>query len=51
MLGVAAGAAGAAAYALHCAETTLPFLAVWYTLGIGAAGLIGGVLGRPLLRW
>jgi hypothetical protein len=51
MLGVAAGGAGAAAYALHCVESSLAFLAVWYTLGIGAAGLIGAVLGRPLLRW
>jgi hypothetical protein len=51
MLGVAAGGAGAAAYALHCTETSLSFLAIWYTLGIAAAGLIGSLLGRPLLRW
>jgi hypothetical protein len=51
MLGVAAGGAGATAYALHCGESSLPFLAIWYTLGISAVGLIGGMLGRPLLRW
>jgi len=51
MIGVAAGGVGAAAYALHCTESSLPFLAVWYTVGIGAAALIGGVLGHRLLRW
>lgn len=51
MVGVAAGGVGAAAYALHCTESSLPFLAVWYTVGIGAAALIGGVLGHRLLRW
>jgi hypothetical protein len=51
MVGLAAGGAGAAAYALHCTESSLPFVAVWYTLGIGAAALIGCTFGRRLLRW
>jgi hypothetical protein len=51
MVGVAAGGAGAAAYALHCTESTVPFLAVWYTLGIGVPALIGGSVGHRLLRW
>jgi len=51
MVGLAAGGVGAAAYALHCTESSLPFLAVWYTLGIVGAAFIGGVLGRMLLRW
>lgn len=51
MLGLAAGGAGAAAYALHCPEATMPFLAVWYSLGVAASGLLGALLGRRLLRW
>lgn len=51
LAGLAAGSAGAVAYALFCPETTAPFLASWYTLGIGTAGLIGLVTGPRLLRW
>lgn len=51
LAGLAAGSAGAVAYALFCPETTAAFLASWYTLGIGAAGLIGLVAGPRLLRW
>ncbi len=51
MLGLAAGGAGAAAYALHCDEMTAPFLAVWYTLGILGAGAIGALVGPRALRW
>ena len=51
MLGLAAGGAGAAAYALHCPEATMPFLAVWYSLGVAASGLLGAALGPRLLRW
>ena len=51
MLGLAAGGAGAAAYALHCTETTAPFLAVWYSLGMALAGVLGALAGPRLLRW
>lgn len=51
MIGLAAGGAGAAAYALHCPEPTAPFLAIWYSLGIGLAGLLGAALGPRVLRW
>lgn len=51
MLGLAAGGAGAAAYALHCDESAAPFLMVWYTLGVALAGGLGGVLGPRLLKW
>jgi hypothetical protein len=50
-IGVAAGGASAAAYAFHCDEMAAPFLAVWYTLGIGGAGVIGWLLAPRLLRW
>jgi hypothetical protein len=49
--GLLAGAAGAWVYAFHCNESAAPFMAIWYTLGIAAAGLLGAVTGRWLLRW
>ena len=51
MIGLAAGGAGAAVYALHCDESTAPFLMIWYTLGVAAAGALGGLAGPRLLRW
>ena len=49
--GLLAGALGALVYALHCPESTAPFLAVWYVLGIAIPTLAGAVLGPRLLRW
>jgi hypothetical protein len=49
--GLAAGALGAFVYAFHCDESAAPFVALWYTFGIGLVGLAGAVLGRFLLRW
>lgn len=51
IIGLAAGGAGAFAYAWHCTETGAPFLAVWYTLGIAAAAVLGWLAGPRLLRW
>jgi hypothetical protein len=50
-VGLAAGGAGAAAYAMHCDEMAAPFLIVWYSLGVMAAGGLGWLLGPRLLRW
>jgi hypothetical protein len=49
--GVLAGSAGTFIYALHCNESAAPFVAIWYTLGIAAVGVLGALLGRALLRW
>jgi hypothetical protein len=49
--GLLAGAAGTVIYAMHCTETAAPFVAIWYTLGIAAMGLLGALLGRVMLRW
>jgi hypothetical protein len=49
--GVLAGAAATLIYAFHCTESAAPFVAIWYTLGIAATGLLGALLGRLLLRW
>lgn len=49
--GLAAGAVGALAYALHCPERSATFVAVWYTLGIALAAGLGALLGPRVLRW
>ncbi|HEX4078478.1 MAG TPA: DUF1109 domain-containing protein [Rhizomicrobium sp.] len=51
VIGIVAGGAGAFAYSWHCTETGAPFLAVWYTLGMAAAALLGFLLGPRILRW
>jgi hypothetical protein len=49
--GLAAGGFGALVYSFHCYESAMPFVAIWYTLGVAIAGLLGAALGRWLLRW
>ena len=49
--GLLAGGFGAAAYAFYCGETSLMFVATWYSLGIALTALLGAVIGRYLLRW
>jgi hypothetical protein len=49
--GAAAGGMGAAIYAIACNETSAPFLAVWYTLGMAAVAALGALAGSRLLRW
>lgn len=49
--GLAAGGFGAAAYALSCPEAAGPFVAVWYSLGMAAAGALGALIGPWALRW
>ncbi|MCE9659009.1 MAG: DUF1109 domain-containing protein [Burkholderiales bacterium] len=49
--GLAAGALAGAVYALHCDESTLPFLAVWYVLGMAIPGALAAWAGPRLLRW
>jgi hypothetical protein len=49
--GLLAGALSALLYALHCPESSAPFLAVWYVLGIAIPTLAGALLGPRLLRW
>ena len=51
MAGLAAGGLGAGAYALSCQESTGPFVAVWYSLGVLAVGGLGAALGPKVLRW
>lgn len=50
-IGLAAGASGAAIYALACTESTAAFVAIWYSLGIAAVTAFGALAGPRLLRW
>ncbi|MEO8523673.1 MAG: DUF1109 domain-containing protein [Caldimonas sp.] len=49
--GLVAGTLAATAYALHCDESTLPFFAVWYVLGMAIPGALSALAGPRLLRW
>jgi hypothetical protein len=49
--GLVAGGISAVAYALHCMDDSLPFVAVWYGGTIVLCTLAGAALGPRLLRW
>jgi hypothetical protein len=49
--GLAAGAIASFVYSFHCTESAMPFIAMWYTLGVLVTGLIGAIVGRYVLRW
>jgi hypothetical protein len=49
--GLVAGALGATAYALHCPDDSLPFMAIWYGAMVVLCAWIGARLGPRLLRW
>lgn len=49
--GVLAGSAAAALYALHCADDSPLFVAVWYSLAIATVALAGAIAGRWALNW
>jgi len=51
LTGLVAGAIGAMAYALHCPNDSLPFVAFWYGGTIVLCTLAGAALGPRLLRW
>jgi hypothetical protein len=49
--GLIAGGVSAMAYALHCTDDSLAFVAVWYGGTIVLCTLAGAALGPRLLRW
>ncbi len=51
LAGMVAGAVSAVAYAFHCTDDSLPFVALWYGGTIALCTLAGATLGPRLLRW
>lgn len=51
LVGLVAGGISAMAYALHCTDDTLPFVAFWYSGTIVLCTLAGALIGPRLLRW
>jgi hypothetical protein len=49
--GLVAGSISAMAYALHCTDDSLPFVAVWYGGTIALCTIAGALFGPRLLRW
>ena len=49
--GLVAGALGATAYAFHCPDDSLPFMAIWYGAMVVLCAWIGARLGPWFLRW
>ncbi|GGC45726.1 NrsF family protein [Chelatococcus reniformis] len=49
--GLAAGGLAAFVYAVSCGETGMPFVLIWYGLGMAIPTLLGALLGPRLLRW
>ena len=50
-VGMTAGAAAGAIYALACNENSSAFVVVWYSSGIAVPTAIGALLGPHFLRW
>lgn len=55
LTGLCAGLASAGlsvmAYALHCPDDTIPFLATWYTLAVALVTIFAALVFPRLLRW
>jgi hypothetical protein len=49
--GLLAGGLAATVYGLHCQETAIPFVAIFYTLGIVLSTATGALIGSRVLRW
>jgi hypothetical protein len=49
--GLMAGSIGALGYMLACPETSIVFIAIWYSTGIAMTSLLGAAVGSRVLRW
>jgi hypothetical protein len=49
--GLISGGVSAMAYALHCTDDSLPFVAVWYGGTLVLRTLAGAMLGSRLFHW
>ena len=50
-VGLVAGCLSAIGYALHCADDTVPFFALWYGGTVALCTIAGWKLGPKLLHW
>jgi hypothetical protein len=51
LAGLVAGGISAVAYALHCVDDSVPFVALWYGGTVLLCTVTGAALGPRLLRW
>lgn len=51
VIGLAAGATTAMLYSLHCPETAMTFLLIWYSAGIALVAALGALIGPRIFRW
>lgn len=51
VIGLATGATTAMLYSLHCPETSMTFLLIWYSAGIAIVVALGALIGARVLRW
>lgn len=49
--GLLAGCLGALVYALRCTESGVPFMAIWYVVGISIPAAVGAAMGSRWLHW
>lgn len=49
--GLASAGLSVVAYALHCPDDTIPFLATWYTLAVAMVTIFAALVFPRLLRW
>jgi hypothetical protein len=50
-VGLLSGAIGTLVYVLRCPEMSVPFWALWYSIGMVIPVLTGGLLARVSFRW
>lgn len=51
LAGLTAGGISASAYAFHCTDDSMPFVALWYGGTVALCTFAGAYLGPRLLRW
>lgn len=49
--GLVAGTSAAFIYAFSCGESAMPFVLIWYGLGMAVPTIAGALIGNRLLRW
>ncbi len=51
LAGLFAGATAVLAYSMHCTEDDPAFYGIWHTVGVTVSMLMGGLIGKRVLRW